>query len=47
MVEGKPFVKTPIIFKDFDLNFEKASPKLGANSEMIRMKIETREIWES
>ena len=47
LVEGKPFVKTPIIFKDFDLNFEKASPKLGANSEMIRMKIETRKIWES
>lgn len=46
-VEGKAFVKTPIIFKDFDLNFEKASPKLGANSEMIRMKIETRKIWES
>ena len=46
-VKGKAFVKTPIIFKDFDLNFEKASPKLGANSEMIRMKIETREIWES
>ena len=46
-VEGKAFVKTPIIFKDFDLNFKKASPKLGANSEMIRMKIGTREIWES
>ena len=46
-VEGKAFVKTPIIFKDFDLNFEKASPKLGANSEMIRMKIEARKIWES
>ena len=46
-VEGKAFVKTPIIFKDFDLNFKKASPKLGANSEMIRMKIETRKIWES
>ena len=46
-VEGKAFVKTPIIFKDFDLNFEKASPKLGENSEMIRMKIETRKIWES
>ena len=46
-VKGKAFVKTPIIFKDFDLNFKKASPKLGANSEMIRMKIETRKIWES
>ena len=46
-VEGKAFVKTPIIFKDFDLNFEKTSPKLGANSEMIRMKIETRKMWES
>ena len=45
--EGKAFVKTPIIFKDYDLNFEKASPELGANSEMIRMKIETGEIWEN
>ncbi|MFL2790607.1 MAG: CaiB/BaiF CoA transferase family protein [Paracoccaceae bacterium] len=46
-VEGKAFVKTPIIFKDYDLNFEKASPELGANSEMIRMKIKTGEIWEN
>ena len=46
-MEGKAFVKTPIMFKDYDLNFEKASPELGANSEMIRMKIETGEIWEN
>ena len=46
-VEGKAFVKTPIIFEDFDLNFEKASPKLGADTKMIRMEIETEQIWES
>ena len=41
-----PFVRTPIIFGDYDLHEKKASPELGAGTEAIRKKILVNKMWE-
>ena len=43
---GEPFVRTPIIYKDFDLNYEIAPPMLGRSTKTIQKKISLNQIWE-
>jgi len=47
LAQGEPFIRTPILFKDFELNYEKGSPELGSSTETIKRKISINEIWEN
>ena len=46
-LNGEPFVRTPILFEDFDLIYEKSPPELGASTQNIQRKITINEIWEN
>lgn len=45
-IKGESFVRTPIIYKDFDLNYEIAPPMLGRSTKTIQKKISLNQIWE-
>ncbi len=47
LVKGEPFIRTPILFKDFELNYEKGSPELGASTKTIKRKMSINKIWEN
>ena len=45
-IKGESFVRTPIIYEDFDLNYEIAPPMLGRSTKTIQKKILLNQIWE-
>ncbi len=44
-INGESFLRTPILFNNMDLNYEKNAPELGENTEEIKKKIKTGSFW--
>ncbi len=44
-INGESFLRTPILFDNMDLNYEKNVPELGENTEEIKKKIKTGSFW--
>ena len=44
-IKGESFVRTPIIYEDFDLNYGVGPPKLGTSTKTIQKRISLNQIW--
>ena len=45
-ISGEKFLRTPISFNNFKLNYNKLAPELGESNKQIKKKILLNKIWE-